>query len=69
MLKDRETQKISKEILITYIKLLCIEHLEKEVVSELTNYVYPIDECLKLCEKYENRLGCAYLYERNGLYK
>ena len=48
-----------------YVKLLC--QFEKSVLIYLkSNDQYPIDECLRLCERYHVPEAQAYLLERTG---
>ena len=66
LLKERERgEKIDNDLLVLFIKLLC-ELDPTKVLAELMNYVYPLDECLKLCNKFGVNDAAAYLLERTG---
>ncbi len=65
-LLERSGISVTPDMHKLYIKLLC--QFEKESVLRYlkSNDQYPIDECLRLCEKYDVSEARAYLLERTG---
>ena len=50
-----------------YIELLCMLDKKEEVLKKLKQcYLYPIDICIKICEKYNVSNALIYLYQRSG---
>lgn len=57
---------ITPELKLLYIKLMC-QYDPSNVYKYLTaNDDYPLDPCLKLCQKYGIKNGTIYLLERMG---
>lgn len=49
------------------IQLLC-EHDPDKVLDEVKKKYYPIEMCLTICQKKQNRIAEAYLLKRNGAF-
>jgi len=59
--------KVSDDLLILHIKLLCQLH-PKLVLKEVSEYNYPLDECMKICKEYRVLDALALFTERAGNY-
>ena len=63
---ERSGATVTPEMHKLYVKLLCQFEKESVLIYLKSNDQYPIDECLRLCERYRVPEAQAYLLERTG---
>ncbi|CAK74123.1 unnamed protein product (macronuclear) [Paramecium tetraurelia] len=56
---------IDKQIMISYIRLLC-KHHPQDVYDELQFGDFPQEDCMIICKEYKIMKGVAFLKERSG---
>ena len=57
------SESLSDELKLKYLELKC--QLEPDsVVHDLQNFIFPLEESLKICERYDNLYGQAHLKSR-----
>ena len=62
-----DEEKYIKSYLLLHIKLLCAKRETNKILSFLKKCdLYPIDECIEICKKYEVTDGLVFLYKRIG---
>eukprot|EP01132_Coremiostelium_polycephalum_P006682 gene6682-8267_t len=57
---------VSTETHELYIKLMCMFSPESVYKYLVSHDDYPLDQCLKICQQYNNFEGATYLLERTG---
>lgn len=64
--KKRPMNKVSDEIKLKYLELKC--RLEPDMVTQiLETYNFPLNPALKICTKYKNHFGAAFIKFRIGV--
>ncbi|CAD8189706.1 unnamed protein product [Paramecium octaurelia] len=61
----KKNEIIDKQIMISYIRLLCKHHPE-DVYDELQHGDFPQEDCMIICKEYKIMKGVAFLKERSG---
>lgn len=57
------SESLSDELKLKYLELKC--QLEPDsVVHDLQNFIFPLEESLKICERFDNLYGQAHLKSR-----
>lgn len=65
-LLERSGTTVTPEMHKLYVKLLCQFEKESVLIYLKSNDQYPIDDCLRLCERYQVAEARSYLLERTG---
>ena len=65
-LLERSGATVTPDMHKLYVKLLCQFEKESVITYLKSNDQYPIDDCLRLCQKYDVSEARAYLLERTG---
>ncbi|CAD8211422.1 unnamed protein product [Paramecium octaurelia] len=60
-----KNEKASDSIRLLYLDLLC-QRAPKEVLKDVQNGDFPLDDALAICEKYKVYNAAAYLLQKNG---
>ncbi|CAD8126409.1 unnamed protein product [Paramecium sonneborni] len=60
-----KTEKASDSIRLLYLELLC-QRAPKEVLKDVQNGDFPLDDALAICEKYKVYNAAAFLLQKNG---
>ena len=60
-----KNEKASDQIRLLYLELLC-QRSPKEVLLEVKDGDFPVDDALAICEKYKVYNAAAFLLQKNG---